>query len=216
MDPQIMAVVVATIVALIISGRKLLLKLIDIQIYKLEGKDAQGRPIKRRTYDAFLKRHEFYRNMEMIRDLKSIQRVLLFVGANCGGVPTPNKAYTVKARDGWAEAPHPNPLNFYDFNLMVDSHYCVILANMIKDGYVVNNIGEMPNCILQNYYKKEGVKQSILFFLHIDPENNEMMYLSVASYTGPIEQVELDILRMHVDRMRSALEPTGLHRVLSD
>lgn len=216
MEAAIMAALGGAVVALIFAVRTYVLKFLDIRIKRLEGLDAQGNPLqkKERTYDALLKRGEFYRNLESIRDLKSIQRVLLMVGSNCGGVPTPSKAYKVIARLGWAEPPHPNPLSFYDFELIVDSHYCVLLANMIRDGFVLIETATMPESMLKTYYIAEKVVQSYVFFLNIDPDNNEMMFFSVASYVGPITVEDALLLRMLVDRMRASLHPSGTHDAL--
>lgn len=216
MDAAITAALGGAAVALIFACRAYILKYLDIKMKRMEGLDAQGNPLqkKERNYDALLKRGEFYRNLEAIRDLKSIQRVLLLVGSNCGGVPTPSKAYKVIARLGWAEPPYPNPLSFYDFELIVDSHYCVMLANMIRDGLVLVDTETMPDCMLKTYYVAEKVNQSYLFFLNIDPDNNEMMFFSVASYNGPITTGDALLLRMRVDRMRAALHPTGTHDAL--
>lgn len=210
------AAIGAAVVAIIFGIRSYILKYLDIRMKRMEGLDARGNPLqkKERTYDALLKRGEFYRNLEAIRDLKSIQRVLLMVGSNCGGVPTPSKAYKVIARLGWAEPPHPNPLSFYDFELIVDSHYCVMLANMIRDGFVRLDTSTMPDCMLKTYYIAEKVVESYVFLLNIDPDNNEMMFFSAASYNGPMTLEDIRLLRMRVDRMRAAIAPTGTYDAL--
>lgn len=217
MEAAITAAIGGAAVAIIFGMRSYVLKFLDIRMKRLEGLDAQGHPMRKneRTYDALLKRGDFYRNLEAIRDLKSVHRVLLMIGSNCGGVPTPSKAYKVMARYGWAEAPHPNPVSFYDFELIVDSHYCVMLANMIRDGFVLLDTATMPESMLKTYYLAEKVVQSYVFFLNIDPDNNEMMFFSVASYNGPITMEDALLLRMRVDRMRASLQPTGTHNVLS-
>lgn len=216
MEAAISAALGAAAVAIIFSVRTYILKFLDIRMKKMEGLDARGNPLrkKERTYDALLKRGDFYRNLEAIRDLKSIQRVLLMVGSNCGGLPVPSKAYKVIARLGWAEPPYPNPLSFYDFELLVDSHYCVMLANMIRDGFVKVETETMPDCMLKTYYVAEKVIQSYIFFLNIDADNNEMMFFTVASYKSEMTTEDVLLLRMRVDRMRAALEPTGTHDAL--
>jgi hypothetical protein len=213
MDAAITAALGGAAVALIIGIRSYILKILDIKMKSLEGLDAQGQPLqkKERTYDALLRRGDFYRNLEAIRELKSVHRVLLLVGANCGGVPTPSKAYRVIARYGWAEKTHPDPMAFYNFELVIDSHYCDMLADMIRHGFVLINTESMPDSILKTYYIAEKVHQSYIFFLNIDPDNNEMMFVSVASYGVPITTEDVLLLRMRIYRMRAALAPTGNH-----
>lgn len=151
----------------------------------------------------------FHTQVELVKKLPNVQRILLFAGANGGGLPDPGKPYRVISKYGWAEDPHPNPHQNYNYSLQVDRGYCELLQRMIRDGRAVVTYASMSDFMLKKYYHIEGVVQSVMYLLSVDQENGEIMYLSVASYNREFTDGELQYIDVRVDRMRSILSKGG-------
>ena len=149
---------------------------------------------------------EFHRVLELFRDLKFVDRMLVFRGSNCGGIPDPKRPYTVRCFYGWSKDPAKHPEDSYDFDLRVDRHYMEMVADVITNGKSFQAVERMPvDARLRGYYEAEGVKFSALYFLSLDDSDNALMYISVASYTVEFTPVQLAQLDFVIDRARAAL-----------
>lgn len=142
--------------------------------------------------------------LDQIRQLGTIDRVLWFVGENGGGIPTVGRKYTVRAERGWSKKNDIDVLKRYNFDLVVDSLYCEMLVKMMTDGKVINTVQSMPDsAILKVFYQDEGVKQAVIYYLGI--VDNQLHYLSVASYEKEFTPIELIRVEMLIQRLRSLI-----------
>lgn len=200
------AVVAAALAAVVgaigVSVKKIIAKRTEIYLRNLDRGD---RLVRQRTSRAFVRLAKFYYQMDLIKQMPNVERVLLFFGKDDGGLPNPTKRYTVICRHGWAQDGRRNPEGDYNFELLVDKEYCQMLAEMIRNGRILRTTKEMPVCQLRRYYEAEKVVQSALYYLHIDAEVNELMFISVASFVREFTEEELNYLDIKVDRMRSLL-----------
>lgn len=147
---------------------------------------------------------EYIESIEDIKRIGNVDRVLVFSGHNGGGLPTPGKPFVIKAQTGWSRKPGADPMRRYNFDIPVDSHYSRMLETLVKDGKVQLDTHDIPNdARLKTYQTSEGVTHSIMYFLRVI--DNEVIYMSVASYDRPFskdEEVELDLA---VERVRSIM-----------
>lgn len=142
--------------------------------------------------------------LDQIRQITCIDRVLWFIGENGGGIPTVGKKYTVRAERGWSKNNTFDVLKRYNFDLIVDSLYCEMLVKMMRDGKVVNTVQNMPDsAILKTFYQDEGVKQAIIYYLGI--VDNQLHYISIASYEKEFAQIEVVRIEMLIHRLRSLI-----------
>lgn len=147
---------------------------------------------------------EFSGILERLRRVQSVDRVLVFVGQNGGGLPVPGKPYTVRSYFGWSTRPGVESLGNYNFDLLVDRAYMTMLLKMIEEGSVVNTTETMSDgAILRTFYRDEGVKQSLLYFLNCD--ESQLVYLSVASYAGEFTADQKVLIEMEVQRLRAVM-----------
>lgn len=198
--------VVLVVGALGAAAKQLIMKRAALLMRRMERADPKLRlPLS----EAFTRMVDFHQQLEMVKKLANVQRILLYAGANGGGLPDPDKPYRVMSKHGWAEDPHPNPHANYNYSLKVDRGYCEMLQRMVRDGRVVLTYATMSDFMLKKYYHIEGVVQSVLYLLSIDTDNGEIMYLSVASYKRDFTDEELQYIDVRVDRMRSVLSKDG-------
>jgi len=166
-------------------------------------------------YEGFLRFAKFHKELESLRDIEAVERVLLFVGCNGGGIPDPTQPYTVVCRYGWAQDPNKDPASAHNFKLLVDRVYCEMLAAVVKNGRVLETTSEMPQCMLKKYYEIEGVHQTAIYFLNIDPNSNEMMYASFGSYKRKFSDKELAKMDVLVDRLRAIIDRGPHHGLIT-
>lgn len=161
---------------------------------------------KRNYADGVKRIADFHECLERIGRLEFVDRVLIFTGTNCGGVPDPKKPYIVRCFYGWASDPAKHPEENYNFDLKVDAHYMQMVCAMIEKGIVEVHTGTMPpDSQLRGYYSTEGVHSSRLYRLHLD--ETALIYASVASYTREFTQSERDRINLEIDRIRDVLGP---------
>lgn len=148
---------------------------------------------------------EFQTWVGKIRNVSNVGRVLLFVGSNCGGMPTPGKPYRVKAILG-SSTKDERVLDRYNFDLTVDAQHVMMLARMVNEGKVINTVSAMPDSEgMKAFYVDEKVVQSCLFFIKLNEDASELSFLSVASYDReftPAEHSQIDLI---VQRLRSIM-----------
>lgn len=189
-------------------ARQYVLKWGEIATRRLERQDKEQ--ARQRHYEAFVQFAKFHQQLERIKAVPNVERVLLFVGKDDGGLPDLTKPYTVICRYGWAQDGRPNPEESYSFNLVVDKTYCLMLAEMIRDGRVVQTTAAMPaDSMLRKYYVIEKVVQAVIYLLNVDAEANEIMFVSFASYAREFAPDELAYIDVRVDRMRAIVSRSG-------
>jgi hypothetical protein len=151
----------------------------------------------------------FHQCVETLRNLEFVDRVLMFQGQNCGGLPTPTKPYTIRCFHGWATDPKSNPDRLYDFNIRLDSHYINLLIDLLKNGTHIETTATMPaDSMLKPYYMTEGVVQSYLAVLEVT--HTHVIYISIASYTRAFTEAELTKLRLITNRLEAISKDEAL------
>jgi hypothetical protein len=134
-----------------------------------------------------------------------VDRVLLLVGHNGGGIPTAGGEYTMRAFYGYCSRQPTNndPMDLYLHPLVVDEFYIRMLQEMLRSGRVINTVKDMPeDAMLRRYYEAEGVTQSVLYFLKI--ADNSLYYLSVGNYSRPFLGLELAQIELAVTQLRGS------------
>lgn len=159
----------------------------------------------KRTYaQGVQKIADFHKFLEHIGKFAFVDRLLVFTGTNCGGVPDPKKPYIIKCFYGWASDPKKNPEKLYDFNLKVDYHYTKLILDLIQNGVHSVETAKMPDeSQLKTYYSTEGVHSSLFYRLHIS--STELIYVSIANYTKGFDELEKRSIDLTIDRIRSVL-----------
>ena len=151
---------------------------------------------------------QFHKIIEEFRKLDHVDRVLLFRGSNCGGTPDPKRPYNVRCFFGWSKDPSKHPEESYNFDLVVDAHYMSKLMDVATRGKSVQITEQIPDTArLKSYYVAEGVVASHIYFLSLD--NNEMMYVSIASYKADFTKAQVMAIDLIVDRARACLISTN-------
>lgn len=158
---------------------------------------------KRAHIDGIRRIKEFKLTLDQLENLSFVTRVLLFVGSNCGGTPTPGKPYTVKCIDGWSHRKGEHPEQMYDFALRVDAAYADTLLRLIAEGIVVNETDRMPEkSQLRRFYETEKVLHSVL--LPIDLTATDFLFISLAKYDEPaFTEPQVAQITLIIQRLRS-------------
>ena len=147
---------------------------------------------------------DYIESIEDIKKIGNVDRVIVFSGKNGGGLPTPGKPFVIRAQTGWSRKAGADPMRRYNFDIPIDSFYSRMLETLVKDGQYELNTATIPqDARLRTYYLAEGVTHSIMYFLRII--DNELIYMSVASYDRPFsndERIEVDLA---VERVRSVM-----------
>lgn len=137
--------------------------------------------------------------------LDFVDRVLLLVGHNGGGLPRAGEEYTVRSFYGYCSRrpTDKDAVSLYEQPLTVDQYYVEMLQTMLgPTRKVVNTTASMPlDAQLRSYYDSEGVVQTVIYFLKV--ANNNLYYLSVGSYSRPFTGVELVQIELAVQQLRS-------------
>lgn len=147
---------------------------------------------------------DLYGVFEEAKSVPVVERALVFVGHNCGGLPEPGKRYTVRAQIGWGSRDN-EAIKRFAFDLEIDEEYARILNEVNRVGFKLLEVEEMPPSLLRQIYKREKVKYSALFRLCHDQETNEFGYASFASYTEPFSEDDLSGLSLVSSRLRNIL-----------
>lgn len=150
---------------------------------------------------------EYDEILHIAQSLPTVGRTVVFVGRNCGGLPTVGKPYTVKGLTGWSNTGERIGRRFA-FDLEIDEEYADMLRRVHRDGGIALDVARMPPSLLRRIYRQEGVKYSHIYQLWHSPETNEFVYASFAGYDGPISEGDLSQVELLVARLRSAI-PLG-------
>lgn len=190
------------------AARTYILKWGEVAARRMERREEEDS--RQKHYEAFVRFAKFHQQLERVKAVANVERVLLFIGKDDGGLPDLTKPYTVICRYGWAQDERANPEESYSFNLVVDKTYCLMLAEMIRDGRVIQTTATMPpEAMLRKYYQIEKVVQAVIYLLNIDSAASEIMFVSFASYTREFTPEELAFIDVRVDRMRAIVSKAG-------
>ena len=142
--------------------------------------------------------------IQMLERYEFVDRVIIFCGQNGGGIPKIGYPYTIRGDYAWSRNNNEDLYNKYNFRLKIDSSYYNMLADVIEKKSVINVTEKMdPECVLKAMYTQEGVVASVLYFLHINSEDNVFYYISIASCKGEFTKSQLNLIEPAVQRLRS-------------
>lgn len=165
----------------------------------------RSRIAKRRYSLGFKAISDFHDILEKLKPMPNVDRVLVFSGKNCGGMPEAGKPYTVNCFYGWPQ----DATSRYSFSIQIDKTYCDMLEKVVQKGKSIQNTSTMPeDSILREYYETEGVFQTVLFYLNINRSNNELVFASVGSYHRDYtnnEMAQLDLVFMQLRELMGEL-----------
>ena len=129
----------------------------------------------------------------------SVDRVLLFAGTNCGGLPRAGAPYTASAIAMSAKNPDEVPFSDYQ-NLRVGGFYIGMLRQMMTDGILIVDAALLPDCDIKRYYHMERVRHSVWIFLCV--VERKLYYLSASTYgDAPISGDEITRLQLKAHRI---------------
>jgi len=162
--------------------------------------------INRRNLEAGLEaKAEYFSIVNSLQKKDFVDRVLLLVGHNGGGVPTAGGEYKVRVFYGYcSRRPTANdPVEMYHHQLAVDEFYIRMLLEMLRSGRVINTVADMPeDAMFRRYYEAEGVVQIALYLLKV--ANNSLYYMSVGNYSRPLTNFELAQVELTVTQLRGS------------
>lgn len=190
----IMGGIIAVIAVSFAGLKEYIAKAIAIRIKRMERREYAG---------GFKLYGEYDRAIEGLRKLTYVDRAIIFVGQNGGGKPTPGQKYTVQAQLGFSKLSDDIPDN-YKFIYHVDSHYCVMLQEMLEKGHVINEAKNMPEgSVLKNLYTEEGVVCTIIYYLALI--DNALTFISIGSYKEPFTAPQIAKIELFVARLRGLM-----------
>lgn len=168
---------------------------------------------KRQNYLGIKDIAKLYEIFENIVGENFVDRILLFTGANGGGVPKAGKPYFVSATAGWStNGGHPE--RPYSGRIPPDAFYMASLVEMIEQGSVTFTTETMPpKSHLKAWYKQEGVVQSMMFWLQLDAK--ELIYCSIASYKAEFTDGQRIKLEMYADQVRGLMGSSISEKILA-
>lgn len=121
-------------------------------------------------------------------------RAIIFAGHNDGGFPTAASPYYVSALH-WVTHTMEAGKRIEDYRkLTVDSEYCRMVMQMVRDGFVVLTTTETPKGLLQSIYESEGIQQSLIVFIGV--QNRKLIYISFARLKESSQFTQHDITRL--------------------
>ena len=136
---------------------------------------------------------------ERMAAFEFVKRALVFVGTNCGGVPTLTKPYTVRCLTGYPKEAR----NLYNFTFTVDAAYVNMLIELLEKGSIEVVTANMDKtCQLYGYYAREKVVSAVMYSIYC--EDTLFVFESIASYERQFTQDERTLISIEVDRLRAA------------
>lgn len=149
---------------------------------------------------------KFHAIFERMREMEFIDRLLVFEGKNCGGIPRAGKPFTIHSMFGWSNAPSRHPEQVYDADFRVDSHYIEMLRNLIEKRSLEIKTEDLPKgSQLRSFYTVEGVVASNIYFLRINDDEGSLVYASVASYRAPFNEDQSNRINLMIERIRGLI-----------
>jgi hypothetical protein len=94
----------------------------------------------------------------------------------------------------------------YKGPLKVDAFYMNMVADIVSHEMLTLTTSGLPEkSILKSYYEKEGVVQSLIYFLGIDEHQQELKYCTIASYRRPFTDAEVAMIGSLIERIRGLM-----------
>ena len=147
------------------------------------------------------KMYEIYETVDSIGYETGADRVILFSGHNCGGVPEIYKPYNVS---GLYSVGVPREIFESYKELDVDPFYVETLLKASEGKPCHIEVDKMPDCQLKTYYSLEGVVESYIFY--IDVVQNNLIYMRVASkQKGRITKNDQTFSALKVNKIKNLL-----------
>lgn len=146
--------------------------------------------------------HQLAKDMDTIRCLVRAERVVIFSGHNCGGLPEIHKPFFVSSLHWSVDADFlaQFPAEGYQ-DIPVDDPYVTLLMDLSIQGQVHADPERMAeNSIIARFYRNEGVRDSYWFYLAA--VDNQLSFISIASYTRRFTPGEVTDMEIAVNRMR--------------
>lgn len=149
---------------------------------------------KKRTYVHRMQHlNAIQEKMAAIRDLETVDRVVIFAGHNSGGLPRAGSRYYTSALHWEVKKGFSKDLGEYK-DIPVDYAYVKMLLESYEESKVYFKTEDADPCLLKTYYEVEGVVESVTYYMDIS-ENN-FIYMTVATKKGFTEEckMKLDLL----------------------
>lgn len=126
-------------------------------------------------------------------------RFLIFRGHDSGSVPNPKHPYFTKCL--WQQVKNNDDVERlkkrYE-SIQVDVPYINMMIQILVNGVAKIKVSEMPDCLLKELYKSEGVEYSEVHFL-AQEKSNFIYYCSIATtktgedFSDIKQRVEIDL-----------------------
>jgi len=131
-------------------------------------------------------------------------RAIILAGHNDGGYPTAASPYYVSALH-WVTKTAETHRKINDYkNLRVDNAYCAMLSNVMKNDFVVLNTETMPDGLLREIYRAEGVSHCVI--CHLGIQDRKLLYLSCARLIDkPFSNVDVHDIRMAALKIKNEI-----------
>ena len=113
--------------------------------------------------------------------IDSVERVLLFAGHNCGGLPSLEKPYYVTQIGKAIDPDHRIRLGDYT-KVEVGRQYIAMLLDVFKKREISFVTRHEPEGQLKDYYTNEGVEEAKIFFLKITRSSGSFLFISISTY----------------------------------
>lgn len=150
-----------------------------------------------------LRHQEVSQTLQVLRDDYGIERLIIFEGHNCGGIPTPGRPFYVTAVHWLTEGRNRTaPERFRD--LPIDAYYMNMLVRVMQDGDLRFTTESEPPCQLREIYRADGIKDSLI--LYLGNYGRSIFYMSAASFTGELSDRQLTEARLQANRIGKLIE----------
>lgn len=160
---------------IIAAGHKLLLRIFK-KIYKkiLSSYDEEGQ-FRKGMFDVI----SANRCMEDLLRYGA-DRIILFSGQNCGGIPAAGKPYSTTAIDCVGNFSNKYVIRQYQ-GLAVDGEYVeMVMRSMMAQDKLVNiSTKLMPRCQLKELYEYEGIEHTLMIYLGV--KDRKLLYITVST-----------------------------------
>lgn len=124
--------------------------------------------------------HNVYQIIEGIRDI-GVDRIILFSGHNCGGIPKPTVPFWVSALHWSVVEGDEKYMSNYQ-RLHVDAQYIKMLMDIENNGKMHFSKDTMQDGLLKRCYELEGVEESVVYFISF--QDNMMFFMTISRVSG--------------------------------
>lgn len=149
---------------------------------------------------------EFQSILTSAKAIPNVERILVFIGHNAGGLPREGCRYTVRCVAGWTvKGTDPSlPVRQFQFDLDIDTTYAEMLNRVNTKGWSDEVTAKMePGSLLRGIYEADGVMVSIVHKIHHEKRRNLFVYCSAASYAREFTDSERSQIAVLASRLRA-------------